>query len=255
MESNDVDAVLGTAQCGPLYAAATYDGCHLVNLVTADCSVAVGEIQDNIGQRISGWETFRDGLIIQFQDGTEMPLWSRRIDCLDPPYRPVSKTTRPAPQSDSGNIMPTGPESEPQGTPFEIPPSQAQEPWLAALKESIEADDCGDNLVRNRTASLDGNFEYFQVCAGGTSNLILQRRLRDGHLKQVTHGEMIGVVRNGRWAGFLLVRQQKVRPGGGAYQPVLVVRPDGQEMFEIAGSEVDEAAVDSWLQTNGWTAN
>ena len=235
--------------------------CRVATFTAEQCSVAVPQIEDRIGQRIKGWKTFTDGLIIQFHDDTKMALWSRRIDCIDPPYAPLSNAEQSV-QPDSGGIMPTavdaGPASE-EADSSEMPPvrSQPEEAWIAELRKRFAGMDCGPDVIRDSTRSLDGNFEYLLVCGGVTTDLIVQRRIRDGRLKGVIDGKTLSVIRNGRWRGFLAVMRHKYRPKGGSYEPVSIVRPDGKEMFEVPGTGVGDNsdAFPAWLKAHGWVAD
>jgi hypothetical protein len=256
VESNETELPNASPQCGALYAPTGYGSCRLVNLASAECGVAVTEIQDNIGQRISGWKKFRDGLIIQFQDGAKMSLWSRRIDCLDPPYAPLTNAEQTV-QPNSGAITPSGSSPEPAETPLQIPPGQANEPWLVELLERQEANQCGPNVVRGRVQSLNGQYEYLEVCSWVTSPDILQRRLSDGRLKEVVDGYSPKVIHNGPWMGFLLVTRHKYKAEGGSYEQTDVVRPDGTAILQVPGTEVEDggAALATWLRNKGWVAN
>ncbi len=242
--------------CGELYAPNGSGSCSYVNLERGECSALIGGIEDRIGQRIAGWEKFSSGLIVQFQDGMKMPLWSRRIDCIDPPFDPLTSAEQTR-QTDSGGVSPTSVEPEPVYSPLEVPPSQADEPWLLALKERQDAIGCGPDVVTRRTRSLDGNFEYLEVCNTVRSNGILQRRLADGRLKEVADGSNVKVIRNGPWRGFLLVDQLIYRPEGGSFYPTTIVRPDGKEMKQVPGTGGDDngEVLAAWLKQNGWTAN
>lgn len=62
------------------------------------CSRARGhsalELRDEIeaaeGRRIEGFVGFKDGMIVRFKDGSRVAVWSREIDCKDPPYNPLN---------------------------------------------------------------------------------------------------------------------------------------------------------------------
>jgi hypothetical protein len=235
--------------------------CRVATFTAEQCSVAVPQIEDRIGQRIKGWKTFDDGLIIQFQDNTKMALWSRRIDCIDPPYAPLSNAEQSV-QPDNGGVTPTAVDAEPASidpVSSETLParSQLEEAWMADLRKRFAGIDCGPDIIRDTTRSLDGNFEYLLVCGGVTTDLIVQRRIRDGRLKGVIDGKTLSVIRNGPWRGFLAVMRHKYRLEGGSYEPVSIVRPDGKEMFEVPGTGRGDNgnAFPAWLKANGWEAN
>lgn len=255
-DSNETEEAQASHICPALYAPTGLGSCQVVTHTRQECSAAAVEIEDTIGQRIAGWETFSRGLIVKFQDGTKLALWSRRIDCIDPPFSPLSNAEQTV-QPDSGDIVPTGAEPAPTGSPLEIPSSQTNEPWLVGLRDRQEANECGPNPVNGRTASLNGKFEYLEVCSWATSNMIIQRRVSDGHLKEISDGSNLKVVRNGPWMGFLAITRHKYHPEGGSYDPVSIVRPDGKEMFEVPGTAADESgeAFSNWLTENSWVAN
>ena len=47
------------------------------------------EVEAALGRRIEGFVGFRDGMIVRFKDGSRRAVWSREIDCKDPPYNPL----------------------------------------------------------------------------------------------------------------------------------------------------------------------
>ena len=135
IDSNESAEVPGSEFCPALYMPDSDGACRVATFTAEQCSVAVPQIEDRIGQRIKGWKTFTDGLIIQFHDDTKMALWSRRIDCIDPPYAPLSNAEQSV-QPDSGGIMPTavdaGPASE-EADSSEMPPVRSQPEDAVAL--------------------------------------------------------------------------------------------------------------------------
>lgn len=106
--------------------------------------------------------------------------------------------------------------------------------------------------------SLDGGYVYVEADAWATSPAVHEVGLRTGREHFVVDGWINGVIRTGRYRGFLLVSRHKYHPAPayGAYNPVYVVRPDGRQSFLVPGSDRDdgEPSVARWLQRNGWTA-
>lgn len=141
--------------------------------------------------------------------------------------------------------------------------------WLAPVKGGAarklfagrEAQSPERNLARieNPHWSLDGNYLYVEAAAWATSSAIHQIDVRSGRERYVIDGWSFGVVRGGRWRGYLLVGQHKYRgpPNYGSYNPVSLVRPDGRVQFRIPGSATDdgEHSVPRWLRAQRTTAS
>lgn len=106
--------------------------------------------------------------------------------------------------------------------------------------------------------SLDGGHLYVTSQLGATSPGIHQIKLGLGTHKFVTGGALNGVIRNGPYRGFLLVGEHRYYPQGGSYDATFLVRPDGQHMLMIPGSDSDKPGVDPvnrWLNAHQWTAS
>ena len=107
--------------------------------------------------------------------------------------------------------------------------------------------------------SLEGGFIYVESAAWATSSAIHQVNLATGRERFVIDGWLNAIVRTGPYRGYLLVGRHQYRqgPGGGSFNPVYLVRPDGKVMFAIAGSADDEGerSVPKWLSANGWRAS
>lgn len=119
-------------------------------------------------------------------------------------------------------------------------------------------DDCDRPVLVHSTQSLDGGYVYQQVCRWATSDDIIQVRLSDGRRREVSAGNSLSVIRNGKWRGFLLIAKHKYRDGpeGGSYDATWVVKPNGQEMLMVPGTEDgDSGQVKAWLEDNGWAAD
>ena len=91
--------------------------------------------------------------------------------------------------------------------------------------------------------------------AWATSPAVHQVNVTMGAERFVVDGALQGVIRTGRYRGMLLVSRHKYRPAPklGSYDPVDVVRPDGEVMLAVPGSEGDEgaASVPRWLKAQG----
>lgn len=113
--------------------------------------------------------------------------------------------------------------------------------------------------LSNPLFSLDGGYLYINSSdtAPGRS-AVHQIELRTGKQRFVIGGYVISLMRTGPYRGFLLVQKHRYynRPAGGSYNPVFVVRPDGQTALMIPGSATDngETAIKPWLTIRGWRA-
>ena len=105
--------------------------------------------------------------------------------------------------------------------------------------------------------SLEGGYIYVDADAWVTSAAVHQIKLTTGEDRFVIDGSLLGVIRQGPYRGYLLVRRHRYRQGGGSYDPVYLVRPDGTIIFQIDGSDSDsgEHTVPAWLNTHGWSAS
>jgi hypothetical protein len=245
--------------CHQLWAPDGTETCLSVAGGESSCIGAVAAAQNSFSQPITRWEKFSAGLIITFRDGSRMPLWSQRINCIEPPFKPLTDEQQ-MPRMNVPAVAPSEadaitPDTERDVAVLEAPPSQASEPWLIELKER-QAINCEGDTVRNRVTSLDGNFEYLEVCSWPTSGQILQRRLTDGRLRPVVDGSDVRILRNGPWRGFLVVYRHKILAGGESFYPVSIVRHDGREMLDIPGSDTGDRGlvVEKWLRAKGWVA-
>lgn len=107
--------------------------------------------------------------------------------------------------------------------------------------------------------SLDGRYLYVDAAAWVTSSAIHRIDVATGRARFVVDGWSYGVVRGGRWRGYLLVGQHRYyhRPEGGSYNPVSLIRPDGHVQLRIPGSAADEGerSVPRWLKAQRTTAS
>lgn len=107
--------------------------------------------------------------------------------------------------------------------------------------------------------SLDGGFVYFSTSDSSPNRSAVQQfDLRKRTVRFVTGGWALSVIRTGPYRGYLLVQKHKYhdRPQGGSYNPVFVVRPNGDSQFMVPGSDTEEGevAVKPWLAKQGWRA-
>jgi len=66
-----------------------------------DCYGAYGKspgdiasyIEARLGKRITGFDWFDDGIVVNFRSGERLPVWQKEIDCKDPPYDPLQGKT------------------------------------------------------------------------------------------------------------------------------------------------------------------
>lgn len=103
--------------------------------------------------------------------------------------------------------------------------------------------------------SLNGGFVYVMAEAWVTSPAIHQVNLATGAHRFVIDGELLFVIRTGRYAGYLAVRRHRYRgaPDPVAYDAAYIVRPDGKWVHEVPGSadDDDDAALAAWMRRNG----
>ena len=106
--------------------------------------------------------------------------------------------------------------------------------------------------------SLDGGYLYVTSQLGTTSPGIHQIKLGLGTQKFVTGGALNGVIRNGPYRGFLLVGEHRYYTQGGSYDATFLVRPDGQHVMMLPGSDSDRPGADPvkrWLDAHQWRAS
>ena len=110
--------------------------------------------------------------------------------------------------------------------------------------------------VWNPHFSLNGGFVYVEAEAWVTSMAIHQINVKTGAEKFVIDGSIRGIMRTGKYRGYLLVYRHLYpkNPEDGAYDEVQLVRPDGKVMLTVPGSRDDDGgeSVDRWLKAKGW---
>lgn len=111
--------------------------------------------------------------------------------------------------------------------------------------------------IANPHWSLDGRFVYVTTKEAPVSLGTHRIDVRSGTERLVFVGGTVSVLRNGPYRGYLLAQPHRYWEAGGSYNPIVVVRPDGKEMFTVPGSDKDDGAksLDRWLRAKGWTAS
>ncbi len=51
-------------------------------------------VEEKVGRRISGYDWFDGGMIINFRNGDRIAVWPKLIDCKDPPFDPLAGKKR-----------------------------------------------------------------------------------------------------------------------------------------------------------------
>ncbi len=126
------------------------------------------------------------------------------------------------------------------------PPAGESELWLGdrdgrqprRLLASTAADDPKRNLTEFNTLAFapDGDRLYVQTVAWATSNAIHEIHLPDGAERYIIDGNDVAVVTQGRDRGHLLVERHGYRKGGGSFEAVWLVTPDGKPLRQVAES-------------------
>ncbi len=111
--------------------------------------------------------------------------------------------------------------------------------------------------LHSPTFSNDSRTIYVMALAWVTSDSIHAVNPVTHTERFVVGGNSLSVIRNGPYAGDLLVSEHRYYAKGGSYDPTFLVRPDGHEVMMIPGTDGadDEAAIAAWLKKGGWTAN
>jgi hypothetical protein len=139
--------------------------------------------------------------------------------------------------------------------------AETEEDWAQMIPTADTGDEdpgCESPQFHSQETSPDGRYLYQMVCRWVTSDFIVRVDLQTGERRAVGAGNSLGIVRDGPYAGDLLVERHKYREGseGGSYDPTYVVTPEGEELLMVPGSdgEAGDAAVQPWLEKNGWHA-
>jgi Tol biopolymer transport system component len=102
--------------------------------------------------------------------------------------------------------------------------------------------------------SLRGDFIYVQSAAWVTSDALFRVDAKSGAHRYVGAGNSLVVVRDGPYAGDLIVSRHTYRPAGGAYEQLVLLQPDGTEILRIPGSSTDTDDSGPWLIRHHWQA-
>lgn len=63
--------------------------CWSVSGNAGTCGDTVSAYEGREGRRVAGYREFSGGVVVTFQDGGRTPLWTKAIDCEDPPVDPL----------------------------------------------------------------------------------------------------------------------------------------------------------------------
>lgn len=78
---------------------------------------------------------------------------------------------------------------------------------------------------------------YFVTVATVTSGMACEMDLASGAIREIAGANRVEVVRHGRWAGNLVLEQHRYRRGGGSYEALVVVTPQGREVHVLGDPE------------------
>jgi hypothetical protein len=104
--------------------------------------------------------------------------------------------------------------------------------------------------------SLRGDQIYIQSAAWVTSGTVFRVGAKTGEHHFVSPANSLVIVRDGPYAGDLVVSQHAYNsgPDGGSFEQLSLLRPDGQVILKIPGSDTDTDDLRPWLVRNGWQA-
>lgn len=142
--------------------------------------------------------------------------------------------------------------------------SRGSELWLydigrrkgRCLLRSHPTEDNRTNLrdLNNPAFSLRGETIYVQSAAWVTSDALFRVDVTSGAHHYIDAGNSLVVIRDGPYAGDLIVSQHTYRAGGGAYEQLVLMRPDGKKVMRIPGTPDDTDDPGPWLARHGWRA-
>lgn len=137
--------------------------------------------------------------------------------------------------------------------------------WLFDIKArsshrllATRADDTPDRNLTDLSAphfSADGKTIYLMTSAWVTSDAIHAVAVDGSGEHFVAAGNALWVIRSGPYAGRLIVSQHMYHHGGGSYEQLWLLKPDGSHQQRIAGSKTDEEDPGPWLKRHGWRAD
>lgn len=85
--------------------------------------------------------------------------------------------------------------------------------------------------------SADARKVYFVTVATVTSGMACEMVLATGRIREIAGANRLEVVRNGAWSGDLVLEQHRYRRGGGSYESLFVVTPQGRVVRELGDPE------------------
>ena len=93
--------------------------------------------------------------------------------------------------------------------------------------------------IQSPEFSPDGARIFFLGGSWVTSSAIHVLDLRSGRVRFVCPGNSLEVIRNGQYRGHLIVSQHRYLMGGGSYDWLWLLRPDGREVGPIGNGDPD----------------
>ncbi len=94
-------------------------------------------------------------------------------------------------------------------------------------------------VIQSPEFSPDGNKIFFLAGGWVTSSAVHVLDLSSGRVRFVCPGNSLEVIRNGQYRGHLIVSQPRYFLGGGSYDWLWLVRPDGREVGPIGNGDAD----------------
>ncbi|MBZ5590032.1 MAG: hypothetical protein LAO05_15870 [Acidobacteriia bacterium] len=131
-----------------------------------------------------------------------------------------------------------GPVGEAEATELWLVHADGREPRLLVSGGTHE----GSNGVpvadfRSPQFSPDGAQVYFLSIAAVVSGAVYTVDLKGQRLREVCAANSLRVVRQGTYAGDLIVQQHRYYLGGGSYDWVFLVKPDGSEIGTLGDGD------------------
>jgi hypothetical protein len=112
-------------------------------------------------------------------------------------------------------------------------------PLIAALLASAVLGSSAQ-AAQKPEPSLDGGYVYtVEPGENGRANIV-QTKLANRFRRVVIDGEMVKVIRTGRYRGYLMVKRHTDRPDRAPFDGIWMVRPDVQEVFMIPGTDTPD---------------
>ncbi len=93
--------------------------------------------------------------------------------------------------------------------------------------------------IQSPEFSPDGSRVFFLGGGWVTSSAVHVLDLNSGRVRFVCPGNSLEVIRNGQYRGHLIVSQHRYFMGGGSYDWLWLVRPDGREVGPIGSGDAD----------------